>query len=127
MDNKQQTVGQALKEIQKMRFQIDLVDKLGGRESFFGMKEIFEIILKEEHDKLPEEEKTGMYRFKGMRQYGNIITINCAQNAVRRCVNELKFTKQEFEELLRWYEGRSIDCVTLYYVIKLTLKDLNIY
>ena len=42
-----------LQKILKMSHQIQRVDKLGGRDSLFGMMEIFEIILQEEHEKDP--------------------------------------------------------------------------
>jgi len=63
-------MSESIQNILKMSRQIGKVDLLGGRDSFFGMMEIFEIILEEEHSK---ENETGMYRFKGMEQYGNCL------------------------------------------------------
>ena len=95
-----------LLNILEMSRQISRVDKLGGRESFFGMMEIFEIFLKEEHEKDPDEPKDGMYRFKGMEQYGNLVSIDCTYKTVKRCIDELNFTKEEFDKLIDWYSGR---------------------
>lgn len=114
-----------LQEILKMSNQIRRVDKLGGRDSFFGMMEIFEIILEEEHEKDPNEPKEGMYRFKGMEQYGNCVSIPCSYNAVKRCVEELDFTKEEFEKLINWYKGRNHgpDTQVLALAIEWCIKD----
>lgn len=114
-----------LSEIFKMSYQIQRVDKLGGRDSFFGMMEIFEIILEEEHEKDPNEPKEGMYRFKGMEQYGNCVSIPCSYNAVKRCVEELNFTKEEFEKLINWYKGRNHgpDTQVLALAIEWCIKD----
>jgi hypothetical protein len=109
-------------EINKIRRQILRVDKLGGRDSFFGLKEIFEIILAEAHEK---EQETGMYRFKGMEQYGNLVSIPCTYDAVTRCVEELNFTKEEFDKLINWYSGRKHgpDTVVLALAIEWCIKD----
>jgi hypothetical protein len=111
-----------LLKILNMSRQIMTVDRLGGRDSFFGMMEIFEIILKEEHDKLGE---TGMYRFKGMEQYGNIVSIPQTYDAVKRCIDELKFTKEEFDKLINWYKGRDHgpDTSILALAIEWCIKD----
>ncbi len=114
-----------LKEIQKMHHQILRVDKLGGRDSFFGLKEIFEIILEEEHDK---DNETGMYCFKGMEQYGNTVSLPRVNDTMTRCIEELKFTKQEFESLINWYNNRKYGPDTLILALEMQwyLKDNNI-
>jgi len=111
-----------LHEILEMSKQINRVDRLGGRDSFFGMMEIFEIYLKEEHDKLGE---TGMYRFKGMEQYGNIVSIPQVYDTVKRCIDELHYTKEEFDKLIDWYKGRNHgpDTAVLALAIEWCLKD----
>lgn len=105
-----------------MSRQIDKVDRLGGRDSFFGMMEIFEIILEEEHSK---DNETGMYRFKGMEQYGNIVSIPRVYDTVTRCIEELNFTKEEFDKLIKWYSGRNYgpDTKILALAISWCLKD----
>jgi len=119
------TAENTIANIQKMRFQIERVSRMGGRDSLFGLKEIFQIILAEEHEKDPEEPKDGMYRFKGMEQYGNIISLQCTYNAVQRCYEELNFTKEEFEKLINWYDGRrhGPDTVLLALYIQWAIKD----
>jgi hypothetical protein len=112
-----------------MSKQINTVDRLGGRDSFFGMMEIFEIILEEEHEKDPEEPKSGMYRFKGMEQYGNIVSIPQVYDTVKRCIEELDFTKDEFDKLINWYKGRNHgpDTQILALAIEWCLKDKKYY
>lgn len=128
METKELTNEEALRKILSMSRDIHRVDKLGGRDSFFGMMEIFEIILKEEHEKDPNEPHEGMYRFKGMEQYGNIVSPDCVYSTVKRCVETLKFTKDEFDQLIKWYKYRdSIDCVVLHLTIKWAIKDLNYF
>ena len=109
--------------INKIRFDIERVYRLGGRTSFLGMLEIFEIILKEEHEK--NDKETGMYRFKGMEQYGNIVSPKSTYLAIDTCVKELKFTKEEFDKLIDWYKDRNYgpDTRILSLVIGWCLKD----
>jgi len=111
-----------LAKIQKMMFQIARVDKMGGRGSLFGLMEIFEIYLAEEHEK---DNETGMYRFKGMEQYGNIVSIPRIYDTVQRCVEELNFTKEEFDKLIDWYSGRKYgpDTQILALAIGWAIKD----
>ncbi|MEI8007756.1 MAG: hypothetical protein WCI48_16230 [Bacteroidota bacterium] len=90
-------------KIQKLLGHINRIEKMGGRGSFFGLLEIFEIIMEEEHSK---DNETGMYRYKGMEQYGNIVSITRIYDTVKRCVEELQFTKDEFDCLIDWYKGR---------------------
>jgi hypothetical protein len=128
METKDLTTDEALKDMQKMHFQILLVDKFGGRDSFFGMKEIFEIILKEEHEKDPENPKEGMYRYKGLWQYGNIVLPHCVASAVKRCVEEFKFTKEEFDQLINWYDRKdSPDVIVVYFYIVWTIQDMKYF
>jgi hypothetical protein len=128
MKTKDLTMDEGLKNMQKMHFQMLLVEKLGGRDSFFGMKEIFEITLKEEHEKDPENPKTGMYRYKGLWQYGNIVLPNCVKSAVKRCVEELKFTKEEFDKLLDWYDRKdSPDVIVVYFYMKYAIEDFKYF
>lgn len=119
----------SIHSILKMSKQINTVDRLGGRDSFFGMMEIFEIILEEEHEKDPEEPKSGMYRFKGMEQYGNIVSIPQVYDTVKRCIEELDFTKDEFDKLINWYKGRNHgpDTQILALAIEWCLKDKKYY
>lgn len=128
METKELTNEEALRKILSMSRDIHRVDKLGGRDSFFGMMEIFEIILKEEHEKDPENPKTGMYRYKGLWQYGNIVLLPCVKSAVKRCVEELKFTKEEFDKLLNWYDRKdSPDVIVVYFGIKWAIQDLKYF
>ena len=115
-------MNESIHNILKMSRQMGKVDLLGGRDSFFGMMEIFEIILEEEHTK---EEETGMYRFKGMEQYGNIVSINRTYDTVKRCIEELNFTKEEFDKLIDWYSGRKYgpDTQVLALAIQWCIKD----
>ena len=113
-----------MNKIRKYLFQIEKLRRLGGRDSFFGMMEIFEIYLSEEHEK---DNETGMYRFKGMEQYGNIVSIPRTCDAIDRCVKELHFTKNEFDKLIDWYSGKpSPDTKTLALIIEWNLKNKNI-
>ena len=100
---------EALQEINKMSRDIAIVDRLGGRDSFFGLKQIFEIILKEKHDEQTEEEMAESYpfgRYRGMECYGNIVSQKYTNLAVEHCINELNFTEEEFTTLCNWYGGR---------------------
>jgi len=118
-----------LATIQKMRFQIERVERMGGRGSLFGLLEIFQIILAEEHEKDPDEPKTGMYRFKGMEQYGNCVSIKCIYSTVQRCADELNFTKDEFDKLINWYDGREYgpDTKILALAIGWAIKDKKLF
>jgi hypothetical protein len=112
-------------ELVSLRYQLATFDALGGRESFFGMKFIFELTVKEQHEKL---EQAGMYRYKGMEQYGNIVQPDCLIEAIAICAREYGFTGEDFQKLQRWYGGRSIDCAVAAMTIALfypkVLSDL---
>jgi hypothetical protein len=85
------------------------------------MLEIFHILLEEEHLKDPDE---GMYRYKGMEQYGNIVSIPRIYDAIEVCIKEYDFTKSEFNKISDWYKDRPTpDCKILYLVIGWCLKD----
>lgn len=110
-----------LNKILKISRQIHIVDKLGGRDSFFGMLEIFHITLEEEHS---NNSNIGMYRYKGMGQYGNIVSIPRIYDSIEKCVKRYNFTKSEFDKILDWYkDSQTPDCQILYLVIGWCLKD----
>jgi hypothetical protein len=118
-------MSEAIPKLVELRRQLATFDALGGRESFFGMKFIFELIVKEQHEKLDE---TGMYRYKGMEQYGNVVHPECLIEAIAICARDFCFTGEDFQKLQRWYGGRSIDCTVTAMTIALfypqVLSDL---
>lgn len=80
-------------------------EKLGGRDSFFGMKHIFEGVIKDCH-------KNKGYSFRGLNQYGNIIETEPLKETLNVCLNKYKFTEAEFKELSEWYmHRRSVDTI----------------
>ena len=101
---------------------MDTFDHLGGADSFFGRMYVFEQMLKEQHDLAGEGHGNGMYCYHGMNTYGNIVSFAPAILAIQVFVEELGYTRENLEELLDWYEGRTMDCVMLDIYIKLYLK-----
>lgn len=92
-------------------------DRLGGADSFWGRKHVFEELLCEEHEAAGEGRAKGMYGFHGMEQYGNITVLEPSEAACARFIDDFGYTMDDLRELEEWYEGRgpqgSIDAVTL--------------
>ena len=98
-------------------------DRLGGADSFFGRLHVFEEMLREQHDKAGEGHSNGMYSYHGMNQYGNIVCLVPSILAMQVFIEELGYTKENLEEIRKWYEGTgSIDCATEHVYIKLFLQ-----
>jgi len=120
-----------LNNLGKLQRDVGSVNKLGGRDSFFGMKQIFEIILKEEHEKrgFTKPTKPGHlnypFRFKGVGCYGNIIEWDILEETIQLLVSKYNFTEEEFQSLINWYDGESIDCLFINAGIKKYLKSIN--
>jgi len=108
-------------KIMKITRSLDKLNKLGGRDSFFGMQHIFEEILYEAHKKAGET-CNGMYCFHGMEEYGNIVSPEAVKNAYEICKNEYGFTNEEIQSLVDWYKGRSIDASILSVCLKVELR-----
>lgn len=113
------TVGSVMKIIGDMhRF-----DQLGGRDTLFGRAHIFEYLLHEEHEKVGKtSSENGMYRFKGIAQYGNIVDYEPTKIAMNRFISDYGFTSEDLGELEEYYNGQvylgAIDCAVLGVLIK---------
>lgn len=110
-------------EIGKYIRDTGLVNKMGGRGSLFGNLAIFEIIMREKHDLMTDEEIKNNFpfnKFTGFECYGNIVEEKYSIMAIQYCRNELKFTDDEFMQLLNWFNNRkSPDTyVTMYFICK---------
>jgi len=89
--------------------------------NFFGRMDAFEMVLEEEHEKAGETDKElGMYRYKGMQQYGNIVSFEPTYKTMDIIVNEFKWSDKWITELIDWYEIRNtFDTITLYHYMKI--------
>ena len=102
---------------------IGLVNKMGGRGSLFGNLAIFEIIMREKHDLMTDDEIKKCYPFHGFTAfecYGNICNEKYTVMAIRYCREELEFTDDEFIQLCKWFSHRgSPDVyVAMYFICK---------
>ena len=98
-------------------------DALGGRDSLFGVKHIYEGVLKEKHIEKGLDKGEGGFRYKGMEQYGNIVSDVAVKGACETCKEAYNFTDKEFRELIAWYGGRkSVDAIALGLIMDLWLK-----
>ena len=61
-------------EIASVLRSITKFDRIGGADSMFGRKHVFEEFLQEEYDAAGEGHANGAYSFHGMGQYGNIVS-----------------------------------------------------
>lgn len=113
-----------LRKMMTLVWDLQVLEELGGRGSFFGMQHVFEEILEEEHIKIDGEEE-GMYRYKGMEQYGNIVSPNAVSATFKRCRKDYSFTREEFESLSKWYSERDYgpDTKILGLCLKWSLED----
>lgn len=101
----------------------DLVKKSGGRGTLFGNLAIFEIIMREKHDLMTDDEIKKCYPFHGFTAfecYGNICNEKYTVMAIRYCREELGFTDDEFMQLCKWFSHRgSPDVyVAMYFICK---------
>jgi len=94
-------------------------DKLGGSDSFFGRLYVFEEMLKEKHEAAGEGRGKGMYSYHGMNQYGNIVTLEPSILAIQTFIEELGYSEENLIEIQEWYEGCTVDCVTMNIYIQL--------
>lgn len=113
-----------ISEYVRTRNLIGTIEALGGSDSFFGYKTIFEELLLEEHEKTRDADG-GMYRYKGMEQYSNIVSPIPCQAAMKRFL-EYGHPVDRLIKLADWYEKRSIDTATLSLFIKWYIEDENI-
>jgi hypothetical protein len=102
-------------------------DKLGGSDSFFGRLHVFSFLLMEEHSKAGESDRSrGCYRYKGMNQYGNIVSYHPSLKASERFVKEMGYTIENLKEIEKWFKGQgSIDTVTMAIYIREWLKKME--
>ena len=92
-------------------------DRLGGSDTFFGRLHVFKYLLKDEHAKAGETDSAkGAYRYRGMMQYGNIVSYEPSMSAAKRFI-EMGYSEQHLMELQKWYRGKnvqgSVDAVAL--------------
>lgn len=102
---------------------IGLVNKMGGRGSLFGNLAIFEIIMREKHDLMTDDEVGKNFPFKKFTKfecYGNICDEKYTTMAIKYCREELRFSDDEFMRLCKWFVGRKSPdvIVTTYFICK---------
>ena len=98
---------------------------LGGSESLFGKEHIFVSLLRDEHEK--DGLTSGMYCFKGLNQYGNVVSW---EPFLRATVSFIKhgFRGADLEELRDWWgKNSSIDtaCLGAYVSSALGREDIK--
>ena len=120
MSNKESDV---IMEIGKCIRDIGMVQRSGGRGTLFGNLAIFEIIMRNNHKLMTDDEVKKNYPFKkftGFECYGNMVEEKYTTMAIKYCREELRFTDDEFMQLCKWFVGRkSPDVyVTTYFICK---------
>ena len=120
MSNKESDV---IMEIGKCMRDIGMVSRSGGRGTLFGNLAIFEIIMRNNHKLMTDDEVKKNYPFKkftGFECYGNMVEEKYTTMAIKYCREELRFTDDEFMQLCKWFVGRkSPDVyVTTYFICK---------
>jgi hypothetical protein len=76
------------------------IDRLGGRDSFFGRLEMLDYCCRVKH------EEAGL-PWKKFGRYGNIIEHDQFCAAIDWMREEFKFTDEEFTELAKWMHGQA--------------------
>ena len=120
MSNKESDI---IMEIGKYVRDIGMVNRSGGRGTLFGNLAIFEIIMRNNHKLMTDDEVKKNYPFKkftGFECYGNMVEEKYTTIAIKYCREELRFTDDEFMQLCKWFVGRkSPDVyVTTYFICK---------
>ena len=120
MSNKESDI---IMEIGKYVRDIGMVNRSGGRGTLFGNLAIFEIIMRNNHKLMTDDEVKKNYPFKkftGFECYGNMVEEKYTTMAIKYCREELRFTDDEFMQLCKWFVGRkSPDVyVTTYFICK---------
>jgi len=106
------------REMLSTAISVEAFERLGGQNTFFGRQHAFESLLADEHSLNGKADASlGMYRFKGMEQYGNVVGSEEVELAARKFVLDLGYSRDHLAELSRWYLSRlsvgSIDAYTL--------------
>lgn len=81
--------------------------------TFSGKKDAFEFVLKEEHE-IDGKTDGGMYSYKGLRQYGNIVSLKPTLKTLD-ILSKCSWWSTEFvNKLIDWYGAKqSIDTFIL--------------
>lgn len=93
----------------KISNQITQFEKLGGRDSVFGLLRIFSIAMEESHANITEEELKANWPFRSFtcfEAYGNLVERKYTEIAIKQCIEEYNFTKEEWILLSHWFISR---------------------